>query len=201
MAEFITKEKQEDVNEFHFIGVLTGKIRNDRASTIFMRMTTRHGSRTFTNFPAIHIFDEELRNLIENIPTRSLISVNGYITSKKQAPEDRQRALQSFVMTECEVLEDEKTPHKNEITILGNVYRAYVARGRNVNFILVSFREGYYMKRIKVEAFPKKDVNYMEFMAAGTRLKVTAHCSTRSEDTTQGRRYYEYIVADSIETA
>lgn len=204
MADIVVKERTEDLNKIRFTGMIIGRWENEAAMTVFFRMTTKHGARIYSNTPAIHIFDKDLREKVAKIPLRTKVSIEGYITSNKQRRDEKGEVvpnrfpLQSFVMTDIESV-GEDAPDNNSVEIVGAVERAYVARGGNVNFIIVSFREGHYMKRIKVSAFPKDGVNYIDFMAAGTRVKVNGHCSTRSEDTDEGPRYYEYVIADGIE--
>ena len=202
MAEVFIKEPVADMNEIRFTGVMTGKRENPAAMTVFFRMTTKHGARRYGNAPSLNVFDDELKKKINAIPLRTKVAIKGYVTSSKPKTDENgntlPRKLQSFVMTDIEPVTDE-IPDNNEVEIIGAVERAYVARGGNVNFIVVSFREGHYMKRIKVEGFPRDGVNYLEYMAAGTRVHIKGHCSTRSENTDNGMQYYEYIILDSIE--
>ena len=209
MATIVVKEPVEDLNKFSFTGVITGKRENSAVQTVYFRAMTQNGARRYNNTPALHVFDDSIKEKVNQIPLRTKVHVEGYITSSKNGPEKsaeaaaegRRRPLQSFVLTSIEPAEKD-APDENVIEIVGAVERAYVSRGGNVNFIIVSFREGgRYMKRIKVEGFPRAGVNYLEFMAAGTRVHIVGHCSTRSEETDTGTAYYEYIVLDNIEKA
>ena len=71
-----------------------------------------------------------------------------------------------------------------------------------VNLVVVSFRDGHYLKSINVKGFPKKDINYLDYMAAGTRVRIEGHCSTYDQRIEDGySRTIETIVVDSIEPA
>lgn len=209
MAEIVVKTKRKDENKFHFCGIMIGKSGSAVTRTVTMRMTTKHNNRMYINNPVVLAFDQALQEKIEAIPLRVPIIADGYITSKKQDKNAEKHGsfeypLQTFVLTDIRLAGDGEKENKNEIDIIGSVERAYVGKGRVVHFIIVSFREGHYMKRIKVDMFPKDGMNYqqlMEMMIAGTRVHVKGHCSTITQESEHGQRPMEFIVVDHIERA
>ena len=206
MPEIVVKEHVEDRNEVKFTGVMIGKSEYSSLMMVYFRSTTRHGARTYTNNPNFAVFDPEVRKKINNIPLRSKVEIKAYITSSKQKKDENGAVIQnrypeqSFVLTDINPVSAD-TPDSNVIDIVGTVDRAYVTQKGIVNFSIVSFREKKYMKRIRVVAFPKDNINYLTYMAGGSRVHITAHCSTTSHDTEEGMKYFEYIVLDSIEKA
>lgn len=209
MAEIVVKTKKNDENKFHFCGVMVGKNGTKSTRTITMRMATKHNNRMYVNNPIVLAFDQQLQEKIEAIPLRVPIVADGYITSKKQDKNAEKRTpldrpLQTFVLTDIHLANEDEKENKNEIDIIGSVERAYVGKGRVIHFIIVAIREGHYMKRIKVDLFPKEGMDYqslIELMIAGTRVHVTGHCSVTAEDTEHGRKPAEFIVVDNIERA
>ena len=210
MAEVVVKKKKNDVNKFHFCGVMISKGSNSAVTrTINMRMATRHNNRLYVNNPVVLVFDQKLQDKVEKIPLRVPVVVDGYISSKKQDKNAEKHGtfeypLQTFVLTDIHLAADDEKDNKNEIDLIGSIEKAYVGKGKVIHFIVVAFREGHYMKRIKVDLFPKDDMDYqqlIELMIAGTRVHVTGHCSTTSQDTEHGSRHTEFIVVDSIEKA
>lgn len=204
MAEIIVKKKTEDANEFQFTGVIIGRRESTNAMTVFVRMNTRQGAKIYTNTPSVSVFDNELRKKVNALPLRVPVNISGYVTSSKERRDEHGNVVpnryppQSFVMTGIELAKDEPVVEMNKITIVGNVEMAYVTRSGMVNFIITTVREGHYLKRIKVVAFPKENVDYFEFMRIGSRVRIQGHCSTRSIDTEEGPRYFESIILDNI---
>ncbi len=200
--------KAMDSNKVVFSGIVIWKEESQSTTAITMRVTTRPEGRVrrYTNYPRLFAFDQEVREKLSQISTGSRVVAEGYVTSTKIQRDENgsivpsNKPLQSFVVTDIRIAtaEDEE---ENGIEIVGAVERAYVTRSGVVNFIVVSFRDDHYLKRIKISAFPKKDVNYMEFMPQGTRVRIKSHCSTVMEDAQKGRVTREFLIADSIEKA
>ena len=202
MAEIVVKQHAEDVNLIRFTGVITSIREGEKASNVYFRTETKNRSRRFhTNVPSLCVFDKDVLEKAKKFANREHVTVTGHITSSKSPrfnANGSRYALQSFVMTDIEPAK-EGEPDENYIEIIGSVERAYKNRGDSVSLIIVSFREEKYMKRIKVEGYDVNHVDYLDFMGAGTRVHITGHCSTRHVETETGARYYEYIVADTIE--
>ena len=202
----MAEPKVMDDNKIVFTGIVIWKEESQSTTAITMRVTTRPEGRTrrYTNYPRMFVFDQETREKMSQIATGSRVVVEGYVTSTKAQRDENgnvipsNRPLQSFVATDVRIAtaEDEE---ENAVEIVGAVERAYVTRSGVVNFIVVSFRDGHYLKRIKISAFPRNDVNYMEFMPQGTRVRIKSHCSTVMDDTQRGRVTREFLIADSIE--
>lgn len=210
MADIVVKTHKKDENKFHFCGVMVGKSGTAATRTVTMRVATKHNNKLYINHPFILAFDQNVQEKVETIPLRVPVIVDGYITSRK--PDDHSkdtktffdRPLQTFIMTDIRVANEDEKENKNEVDIIGNVEKAYVGKGRVIHFIIATIREGHYLKRIKVDLFPKDDSDYQELvnmMIAGTKLHVSGHCSTVSQETEHGQRHLEFIVADNVEYA
>lgn len=215
MAEIVVKKRKDDANHFCFCGVIVGKRGTTSTQTVTLRVSTNHNGRLYTNHPMLLAFDQKVQEKIDVLPLRVPVVAEGYITSRKpdkeptreKSAEQRMpydRPLQTFILTDIRLAEENEKENRNEVDITGSVEKAYVGKGNIVHFIIVSFREGHYMKRIKVDLFPKDDMNYQEVMSmmvAGTRLHVQGHCSTITQDMDRMSRHLEFIVADNVERA
>ena len=209
MADIVVKEKKPDQNMVRFCGVIIWKQESATKMTITVRVTTKEGNRTYTNYPRLSVFNEDLKAQINALPLRVPVVVEGYVTSTKQRrdengaliPFPENTPIQSFV-AESVRLAEEGEPESNEITVVGSVEAAFVSKNGNINFVIVSFRDGRYMKRIRMGAFRRSDVDYLSMMAAGTRVQAIGHCSTFTAETRDGDRVpREYLVIDQIEKA
>lgn len=209
MANIVVKTHAADVNKVHFQGVIVGRRENSAAVSVMMRVSTKQGTRIYTNHPQLSVFDADLKAKVNALPLRVPVVVDGYITSRKAENSENEvvaRPLQSFIMTDIRPAAEGETANVNEVELIGSVERAYVSRGNVIHFIIVSFREGHYMKRIKVDYFTNKEkANYEEIigmMISGTKLHIKGHCSTVTKEASpQQDRDHEYIIVDEIERA
>lgn len=215
MAEIVVKKRKDDTNKFRFCGVVVGKRGTASTQTVTLRVSTSHNGRLYTNHPAILVFDQDVQEKVDVVPLRVPVIAEGYITSRKQDKDAERdgnagqrmpydRPLQTFILTDIRIANEDEKENRNEIDITGSVEKAYVGKGNVIHFIIVSFREGHYMKRIKVDLFPRDNMDYQDIlsmMVAGTRLHVKGHCSTITQESDHGTRHLEFIVADEIEHA
>lgn len=121
-------------------------------------------------------------------------------TKREKADNAAQAEEQYIVLTDVKLAEKGATD-SNEVTLIGSVFRAYVAKNGKINFIISTVREGHYLKLIKASVFPREGVDYLSCMASGARVKLTGHISTFSIDSDEGTKYNESIVIDNIEKA
>lgn len=210
MANIVVKKHAEDQNKIEFHGTIVGRRSSGVLTSMTMRITTKHGNRTYTNYPSIAVFDQALRMKADTVPLRVPVVVEGYITSKKMTDEEQKRnaalgrPLQSFTLTNIRLANEDEEKNLNEVTIVGTVTDAYFTRGRVAHFIIATFRDDGgkdYLKKIKVDLFPgtDKEYDYPSIMARDTRIKIKGHCSTVTRDTDNGNKTFEYIIADSVE--
>lgn len=199
-------QHEKDRNEIHFTGEVIA-VRSTRAvTTMTMRVTTNQNGRAYTNYPSFAIFDKDVRAKVDSIPLRVPVTATGYVSSQKLTDEQKERAAalgmpeQSFVLNDIRIA-DTGQEDENRIEIVGAVERAFVGRGKIIHFIIASVREGKYLKRIKVDVFPKDGIDYLDLMASGTRVKAIGHCATSTRSTDNGSRTVEYVVGDTIERA
>lgn len=213
----VVKKHEKDRNEFSFRGLIIDEKSYSSISFITMMLVSKNGNKTFVNHPSIMIFDKKLAEKVDEIGLRVPVVVSGYITSRKEEaqsniekdgekPQERgphYRRTQSFVLTDIRRAEEaDEKENENKITIVGTVNDTFVSRNHVVNLVVVSFRDGHYLKSINVKGFPKKDINYLDFMAAGTRVRIEGHCSTYDQRIEDGfSRTIETIVVDTIEHA
>ena len=213
----VTKKHEKDRNDFTFRGLIIDKKDYSSISFITMMLVTKNGTRTFVNHPRIMIFDKKLADKVDEVGLRVPVVVSGYITSRKEEAQSNvekedgktqergphYRRMQSFVMTDIRKAEEaDENESNNRITIVGTVNDTFVSKNHVVNLVVVSFRDGHYLKSINVKGFPKKDINYLDYMAAGTRVHIEGHCSTYDQRIEDGySRTIETIVVDSIEPA
>lgn len=205
MAEIITVQHEKDKNEVKFKGEVVSKRSSRVLTTMTLRVTSMVNGRQYTNYPSFAVFDTKAREKADTIPLRVPVIVTGYVTSQKLTEEQKERAAvlgmpeQSFVLEDINICEP--GDEVNEITIVGSVERAYVSssgHGQIIHFIVASVREGKYLKRMKIDVFPKEGVDYISLMARGTRVKAVCHCATSVRTTDNGVKSVEYIVADEI---
>ena len=214
MATIVVKKHADDANKLTLGGIIIAQRASKRAITMTMRVTSKRGNRVYVDHPTVLVFDEKAMEQATHIPLRTPVIIEGYVTSRKQEPVNKDaaakqeapnapaRPMQSFVATSFRLPKDDEDINQNEVELVGAVDRAFVQRGGLVNLIIVSFRDGRYMKRIRVECFPKDGVNYIEYMASGTRVKVKGHVTTSERETDTGvSRTMEYIVCDEIDRA
>lgn len=205
MAENVIVKHEKDRNEIHFKGEVISKRSSRALTTMTLRVTSMINGRQYTNYPSFAVFDSEAREKADTIPLRVPVVVTGYVTSQKLTDEQKERAAilgmpeQSFVLEDIHICDP--GDEVNEITIVGSVERAYVSssgRSQIIHFIVASIREGKYLKRMKIDVFPKEGVDYISLMARGTRIKAVCHCATSVRSTDNGTKSVEYIVADEI---
>lgn len=204
--ENVIIKHEKDKNEVRFTGEIIAKRSTRVLTSMTMRVTTKGGTRDYTNYPSFAVYDAELREKTDSLPLRIPVTVVGYVNSQKLTEEQRQRAAalgtpeQALVLTSIEVA-DEGAQDENSVEIVGAVERAYVGRGKILHFIIATIREEKYLKRIKVDVFPKEGIDYLDLMASGTRVKAIGHCATSTRNDDSGSRTTEYIVADEITRA
>lgn len=205
METNVIVKHEKDRNEVHFKGEIIARRSSRSLTTMTLRTTTKINGREYTNYPNFAVFDAKAREEADTIPLRVPVEVTGYVTSQKLTDEQRERATllgmpeQSFVLEKISICEP--GDDTNEVTIVGSVERSFVSnsgRGNIIHFIITTVREGKYLKRTKVDVFPKDGVDYLPLMPRGTRVKATCHCTTTIKNTDAGSKTVEYIVADDI---
>lgn len=213
--EIVVNERKNDINSFSFTGVMVFRKESSSCMSITFRATTAHG-RTYTNTMVLLSFDKEVNASVNAIPLRTKVKATGYITSKRiKTAEEPAKAdgtaspavragepenVQFFVLTGIEKV-DEKAEDENLIEISGTVFRAFVTRNGSITFIVRTLRENHYLKMIKASASPKLGVDFIQLMAAGTRVHFLAHCSGHSYVEEGVSKNVETIVIDSIDNA
>lgn len=207
-ATNVIVQHEKDRNEVHFKGEVTSRRSTRMLTTLTIRTTTTVNGREQSAYPSFAVFDAKAREKADVIPLRVPVDIRGYVTSQKLTDEQKERAAalgtpeQSFVLEDISICE--AGDETNEITVVGSVERTYVTstgRSQIIHFIVNTIREGKYLKRIKIDVFPKEGEDYIPLMPRGTRIKATCHCATRFHSTDNGNRTVEFIVADEITKA
>ncbi len=204
-----------DLNEFTFCGAVVTKYVNKKSVMLTLALNSNIGRKGVTNYPRIHIYDEEAVKKAANIKKYDKVMVKGYINSYKEP----KPGFSSQVFIGTEILEPSSVLAKygedsvdadditggfvetvNEVAVRGRIDNTRLGRGNSMIIEVVSYREKKYLKKVKITWFPgEDDTDFYKFLRPGQRIFALGRCNTDDKEGRDGkRRHYESIVASTL---